>query len=153
MLVEEPSLDRAFLLLNEESKGILTWDLPKYMSSSRFVGACTDIFQIVSRIDDLTEYQRYHVEYLGNLVFDVWMWYQLIISLEHLQTFRGGLRANPDDAVFWNLLMQGVLNLEPEERPNDASTRAIHYLAVMGDQLWAMVQGERLWVCGLHSHI
>ena len=49
--------------------------------------------------------------------------------------------------------MRGVLDLEPEERPNDALTQAIHYSAVMGDQLWAMVQGERLQVCGLRSYV
>ena len=117
--------------------------------SSRFIGACTDVFQIVSRVDDLTEYQRYRVEYLGNLVFDDLVWHQSIVSLERLQTFRGGLRTDPDDAVFWSLLMRGVLDMEPEERLNDASTRAVRYSAVMGDRLWAMVQGERLRVCGL----
>ena len=135
-------------LRNEELKGIPTWGLPKYVWSSGFVGACTDVFQIVSRVDDLTEYQRYRVEYLGNLVFDDLVWHQSIVSLERLQTFHGGLRADPDDAVFWNLLMRGVLDMEPEERPNDAATRAVRYSAVMGDRLWAMVQGERLWVCG-----
>ena len=44
--------------------------------------------------------------------------------------------------------MHGVLDMEPEERPTDALTRAIRYSAVMGDRLWAMVQGERLRVCG-----
>ena len=116
------------------------------------VGVCTDVFQIVSRVDDLTEYQRYRVEYLGNLVFDDLVWHQSIVSLERLQTFRGGLRADPDDAVFWQLLMRGVLDMEPEERPTDASTRAVRYSAVMGDRLWAMVQGERLRVCRLRSH-
>ena len=106
----------------------------------------------MSRVDDLTEYQRYRVEYLGNLVFDDLVWHQSIVSLERLQTFRGGLRADPDDAVFWQLLMRGVLDMEPEERPNDASTRAVRYSAVMGDRLWAMVQGERLRVCRLRSH-
>ena len=77
------------------------------------------------------------------------MWHQSIVSLERLQTFRGGLRADPDDAVFWNLLMQGVLDMEPEERPTDASTRAVRYSAIMGDRLWAMAQGERLRVRGL----
>ena len=100
----------------------------------------------------MTEYQRYRVEYLGNLVFDDLVWHQSIVSLERLQTFRGGLRADPDDAVFWSLLMRGVLDMEPEERPTDASTRAVRYSAVMGDRLWAMVQGERLRVCGLRSH-
>ena len=97
----------------------------------------------------MTEYQRYRVEYLGNLVFDDLVWHQSIVSLERLQTFRGGLRADLDDAVFWSLLMRGVLDMEPEERPTDVSTRAVHYSAVMGDQLWAMVQDERLRVCGL----
>ena len=97
----------------------------------------------------MTEYQRYRAEYLGNLFFDDLVWHQSIVSLERLQTFRGGLRADPDDAVFWNLLMRGALDLTPEERPNNASTRAIHYSAVMGDRLWAMVQGEHLRVCGL----
>ena len=113
------------------------------------VGVGSDVFQIVSRVDNMTEYQRYCVEYLGNLVFDDLVWHQSIVSLERLQTFRGGLRADPDDAVFWNLLMRGVLDMEPEERPTDASTRAVRYLAVMGDRLWAMVQGESLRVCGL----
>ena len=45
--------------------------------------------------------------------------------------------------------MQGVLDMVPEERPNDASTRAIRYSAVMGDHLWAMVQEERFRVCEL----
>ena len=112
----------------------------------------------MSRVDDLTEYQRYRVEYLGNLVFDDLVWHQSIVSLERLQTFRGGLCADPDDAVFWQLLMRGVLDMEPEERPTDASTRAVRYSAVMGDRLWAMVQGERLRVCSLRcrtceSHI
>ena len=136
-------------LRSEELKGILTWDQQKYVSSSRVIGTCTDVFQIVSRVDDLTEYQRYRVEYLGNLFFDDLVWHQSIVSLECLQTFRGGLRADPDDAVFWNLLMRGVLDMEPEERPNDMSTRAVRYSAVMGDCLWAMVQGERLRVCEL----
>ena len=117
------------------------------------VGVCSDVFQIVSRVDDLIEYQRYRVEYLGNLVFNDLVWHQSIVSLEHLQTFRGGLRANPDNSVFWNLLMRGVLDLEPEERPNDVLTQAICYSAVMGDQLWAMVQGEHLRVRGLRSQV
>ena len=75
------------------------------MSPFRVIGACADVFQIVSWVDDMTEYQRYRVEYLGNLVFDDLVWHQLIVSLEHLQTFRGGLHADPDDSVFWNLLM------------------------------------------------
>ena len=119
---------------------------------SGFVGACTNVFQIVSRVDDMTEYQRYRVEFLGNLVFDDLVWHQSIVSLECLQNFRGGLRADPDDAVFWSLLVRGVLDMEPEERPTNASTRAVRYSAVMGDRLWAMVQGERLRVCGLRSH-
>ena len=49
--------------------------------------------------------------------------------------------------------MRGVLDFEPAERPNDASTWAIRYSAVMGDRLWAMVQGERLWVCVLRSQV
>ena len=151
-LVVEPSLVHASLFRSEEWKDCPTWDPPKYVWSSRFVGAYTDVFQIVSRVEDLTEYQRYRVEYLGNLVFDDLVWHQSIVSLERLQTFRGGLRADPDDAVFWQLLMRGVLDMEPEERPMDASTRAVRYSAVMGDRLWAMVQGERLRVCGLHSH-
>ena len=145
----ELSLVHAFQFLSEEWKGYPTWVLPKYECSSRFIGVCTDVFQIVSRVDDLTEYQRYRVEYLGNLVFDDLVWHQSIVSLERLQTFRGGLRADPDDAVFWQLLMRGVLDMEPEERPMDASTRAVRYSAVMGDRLWAMVQGERLRVCRL----
>ena len=86
----------------------------------------------MSRVDDLTEYQRYRVEYLGNLVFDDLVWHQSIVSLERLQTFCGGLRADPDDSVFWNLLMRGVLDMAPEERPNDVSARAVRYSAVMG---------------------
>ena len=69
------------------------------------VRVCSDVFQIVSRINDSTEYQRYHVEYLGNLVFDDLVWHQSIVSLECLQTFHGGLHADLDDSVFWNLLM------------------------------------------------
>ena len=98
--VVELSLDLVFLFRSEELKGFPIWDQPKYVRSSRFVGACTDVFQIMSRVDDLTEYQRYHVEYLGNLVFDNLVWHQSIVSLGRLQTFRGGLRVDPDDAVF-----------------------------------------------------
>ena len=148
----ELSLVRVSQFLSEEWKGFPTWGLPKYVWSSGFIGAGTDVFQIVSRVDDMTEYQRYRVEYLGNLVFDDLVWHQSIVSLERLQTFRGGLRADPDDAVFWQLLMRGVLDMEPEERPTDASTRAVRYSAVMGDRLWAMVQGERLRVCRLRSY-
>ena len=79
------------------------------------VGVGTDVYQIVSRVEDLTEYQCYCVEYLGNLVFDDLVWHQCIVSLERLQTFCGGLRADPNNSVFWNLLMRGVLDLEPEE--------------------------------------
>ena len=118
----------------------------------QFVEARVDSFQIVSRVDNLTEYQRYRVEYLGNLVFDDLVWHQSIVSLERLQTFCGGLQTDPDTSVFWILLMRGVLDLEPSERPNDASTRAVRYSAVMGDRLWAMVQGECLRVCRLFSH-
>ena len=106
MLVEEQSLARIILLLNRELKVIPTWDLLKYMSPSQVVRVCTDIFQIVSRVEDLTEYKCHRVEYLGNLVFDDLVWHQSIVSLECLQTFRGGLCADPDDSIFWNLLMR-----------------------------------------------
>ena len=116
------------------------------------VGIGSDAFQIISCVEDLTEYQHYRIEYLGNLVLDDLVWHQSIVSLERLQTFRGGLRVDLNDSLFWNLLMRGVLDLEPLERPNDVSTRAVHYSAVMGDQLWAMVQGKHLRVCRLRSH-
>ena len=62
----EPSRVRVFLFRSEEWKDYPTWDQPKYVSPSRVIGTCADVFQIVSRVDDLTEYQRYRVEYLGN---------------------------------------------------------------------------------------
>ena len=103
----------------------------------------------MNRVEAFEEDQRYRAEWLGNLHFDNLIWHQSMVSIQHLETHRQAHLSDPDDAIYWRLLLRGIADLDVVERPNDASTRAIWYSAVMSDRLWAMVQGERVRVRGL----
>ena len=69
-----------------------------------------------------------------------------MVSLRRLKTYQRAHRGDPDNEIYWKLLLKDISDREEVERPNDASTRAIRYAAVMNDRLWAMLQGERIWV-------
>ena len=103
----------------------------------------------MERVEAFEDDQRYRVEWLGNLRFDDLVWHQSMVSLRRLETHRQAHFSDPDDAIYWRMLMRGITDFDQAERPNDASTRAIRYSAVMNDRLWAMLQGERVRVCGL----
>ena len=103
----------------------------------------------MERVEAFEEDQRYRAEWLGNLRFDDLVWHQSMVSLRRLETHRQAHLSDPDDAIYWRLLLRGITDFDQEERPNDASTRAIRYSAVMNDRLWAMLQGEQVRVCGL----
>ena len=103
----------------------------------------------MERVEAFEDDQRYRVEWLGNLRFDDLVWHQSMVSLRRLETHRQAHFSDPDDAIYWRLLLRGITDFDQSERPNDASTRAIRYSAIMNDRLWAMLQGERVSVCGL----
>ena len=103
----------------------------------------------MNRVEAFEEDQRYRAEWLGNLHFDDLIWHQSMVSICRLETHRQAHLSDPDDAIYWRLLLQGIADLDSVEKPNDTLTRAIRYSAVMSDRLWAMVQGERVRVCGL----
>ena len=100
-------------------------------------------------VEAFEEDQRYRVEWLGNLHFDDLVWHQSMVSLRRLETHWQAHLSDPDDAIYWRLLLRGITDFDAVERPNNASTHAIQYSAVMNNCLWAMLQGERVWVCGL----
>ena len=46
----------------------------------------------------------------------------------------------------FNILNRGVWDQDVMDSPSDAASRGIHYLAVMGEQLWRLISGNTLQV-------
>ena len=63
--------------------------------------------------------QRHRAEWLGNLHFDDLVWHQSMVSLCRLETHQQAHLSDPDDAVYWRLLLWGIADLNAVERPND----------------------------------
>ncbi len=51
------------------------------------------------------------------------------------------------------LLKRGVVDLDQWDRPNDTSIQSLQYMAVVGDCLWEMIEGERLRVSRLFGSL
>ena len=73
------------------------------------------------------------------LTLDNALWVQSIIVQRHLKDLRkNGEFHTQDKGVLWSALGMGVSDGKPEDCPWDASTRAMRFASVIGDQLWGM---------------
>ena len=81
----------------------------------------------------------YHHWVVGATLDDQ-LWHQALVMDHVLESLRGS-EQNPNDAMMWTLLCQGVVN-----KPWDSSTRSMRYSAVLVDRLWGLLAGERTWV-------
>ena len=66
-----------------------------------------------------------------------------LVTLRRLDEVHWGWIQPYDDQVLYHLLRRGVIDQGPEDRPFDASTRAIRYAASLGDCLWDIALRER----------
>ena len=63
-----------------------------------------------------------------------------------------GSEQNPNDAMMWMLLCQGVIDASIVDKPWNGSTRSMRYSAVLVGRLWGLLAGERTQVSPiLHS--
>jgi hypothetical protein len=76
------------------------------------------------------------------------LWGQSIIIQKHLQESRErGEFASMDESVLWAAISRGSVDGQPQDRPMDASTRAIRFASVVGDRLWGMYALQQEQVC------
>jgi len=54
----------------------------------------------------------------------------------------GGTWSTVDDSVLWHMIRRGVLDHSDEDKRWDSSTCAMRHSAIIGDQLWAMIDKE-----------
>ena len=96
-------------------------------------------------------------DWLSGLSLDDQLWHQSLVAYHHHQEVKRatGARASPDwagvqqtdvDQVLLKLLERGITNQSAFDRPFDVSMCSIHFVAVMGDCLWLLLERERLQV-------
>ena len=76
------------------------------------------------------------------LVFDDQMFGLSIVASGRLEGDRErhtGLVASPDSTVLFHLLNTGLWDQQLVDAPQEASSRAVGYSAVMGEQLWGQI--------------
>ena len=52
-----------------------------------------------------------------------------------------------NDTALYHLINVGVRDMDPIDKPWDASTRSMRYAACLGDRLWTMISREQNRVC------
>ena len=76
------------------------------------------------------------------------LWAQSIVIQGHLKDSRQNSEFHTqDEGILWSALGMGVTDAKPEDRPWDASTRAMRFASVIGDRLWGMYTLQQQQVC------
>ena len=52
-----------------------------------------------------------------------------------------------NDTALYHLINVGVRDMDAVDKPWDASTRSMRYVACLGDRLWTMITREQNRVC------
>ena len=72
------------------------------------------------------------------------LWHQAISSVRYIEEFHRGVRSEDGSNLhLFNLIRRGLVDPEQEDKMSEATTRAMRYTAIVGERLWAMVEGER----------
>ena len=90
--------------------------------------------------------------FLFGLVFDDQMFGLSIVAAGRLENDREehtGPTARPDSTVLFHLLNRGLWDQQPVDAPQEASSRAIRYSAVIGEQLWGHIATNTAHVSSL----
>ena len=90
------------------------------------------------------------------LVFDDQMFGLSIVASGRLEEDREkhtGPVALPDSTVLFHLLNRGLWDQQVVDAPQEASSRAIRYSAVMGEQLWSHIATNTAHVSSLPSGV
>jgi hypothetical protein len=83
-----------------------------------------------------------HRSWIKGLTKDDEIWFQSIVTaLSNGQRLHLGLPYC--DQFLWKMIQMGYTDGRPEDRPWDASTRAMRYGAILGDRIQANVEIER----------
>ena len=82
-------------------------------------------------------------EFFDNGWLDDQLWTQAIRANNDLDRRFNSSAQWGDGSVLWGLLKTGLTDGRKEDRPFDASTRAMRYAAINDCRLWGMIIGER----------
>jgi len=75
------------------------------------------------------------------------LWVLAMSTVQYLDKTRrniGEMRNTAEDAILWHMICHGALDHSDEDKCWDSSTRAIRHSAIIGDQLWTLVDRERV---------
>ena len=87
-----------------------------------------------------------------SMVLDDQIFGMSIVAQHRLESRREILtsdRVDDDARVLFHLLNRGLLDQEVIDRPRDGATQAMRYSAVMGEQLWRLIDGNIAQVGGI----
>ena len=83
-----------------------------------------------------------HRSWINGLTLDDTLWFLSIVAAQS-QNFRQAGDMPYNDQNFWRILQMGYQDPGVNDRPWDASTRAMRYAAIIGDRLQCEVERER----------
>ena len=70
----------------------------------------------------------------------------LRILASHRLEFQRVYLTEENNRFMFDILNRGLWDQDIMDSPSDAASRGIHYLAVMGEQLWRLISGNTLQV-------
>ena len=89
-----------------------------------------------------SDFTTVHNDWPVGLVLDDQLWYQAIQS-SCSQEHRQNTSLVQNDRDLWRLLKIGLEDPQVEDRPMDASIRAMRFAAILGDRIQSNVERER----------
>ena len=97
---------------------------------------------------------------MSGLSLDDQLWHQSLLTYHRHQEVEWATRAwalsnwvgvqhTNDDQVLLKLLERSITDQSVIDKPFDASTHSMRFVAVMGDRLWSLLEREQLRVRGI----
>ena len=83
----------------------------------------------------------YHHWVLGAMLDDQ-LWHQVLV-MDCVLELLCGSEQGPNNAIMWTLLHHGIVDASIVDKPWDGSTHSMRYSAILVDQLWGLLAGER----------
>ena len=85
---------------------------------------------------------------LTELTLDNTMFMGSIQAYQHNQLNQQAMGMLKNDKILYHLIKIGSRDMNADEKPWDASTRAIWFATCTADCLWVMLTCKQEWVCG-----
>ena len=83
----------------------------------------------------------YH-HWVPGATIDDQMWHQALVVDRVLESLRGKEHGS-SNALMWELLQQGILDMSAKDKPWDGATCSMRYSATLGCHLWGLLASER----------